>query len=324
MAKILVYGWYGHNNVGDELMSEALRKIFPAHNLQFVDIIRNDALAETDLVIIGGGSFLSFPLTIDKLASKSIFDKPIVYAGIGAETDVHQDHIPHLQRACGVFIRSLPSKQFATIRPDAEQIPDLSLTFVDDIANVNKRQDKLLLVLPNAEVVPDISSPNWKHVAWNYYKSECAQALDVLIDNGWNILMAPLCADVFKRDSWAAAELAAQCLKRNKIQILSDDWFKDASFEHIRIPFERAAVVLTQRFHGAPISQITSTPCVAIHHHDKLANISPNIAKLIPYYGARKDLIISAVLSAKTPIICERNKLFSQIQQVVEKALVKL
>jgi hypothetical protein len=81
------------------------------------------------------------------------------------------------------------------------------------------------------------------------------------------------------------------------------------------------SVVLTQRFHGAPISQATSTPCVVIHHHDKLARVSSDVAKLVPYYGIQKHLIINAVNNAFIPVNHKENQSFIFVKEVIEKYL---
>ena len=64
MAKVLVYGWYGHANVGDELMADGLRAILPGHALRFVSRLTKDELGKADLLIVGGGYFLYAPLNM--------------------------------------------------------------------------------------------------------------------------------------------------------------------------------------------------------------------------------------------------------------------
>jgi polysaccharide pyruvyl transferase WcaK-like protein len=321
MGKILVYGWYGHNNVGDELMAEAIRKIFNEHEIKFVSHLKSLDYQWCDILIIGGGSFLSMPLNCDGIVWSRLNEKPIFYVGVGAETEVHLDHQRLLSLAKSVFIRSIPSESFKNICPLAIQIPDLSLALCDFSFSVKNRKNKSLAILPNAEVVPDRESVHWKRAAWEYFKSECSQAIDELIFDGWNITMIPLCVDENRNDEWAAAELAANCVKRNKIKILPSSWMGNMSFQEIKKPFEQHSVVLTQRFHGAPISQATSTPCVVIHHHDKLARVSSDVAKLVPYYGIQKHLIINAVNNAFIPVNHKENQSFIFVKEVIEKYL---
>ena len=322
MAKIIIYGWYDHNNIVDELMALALKKILDGHELKFVSHITATDYQQCDKIIIGGGSFLSLPMNADKavlsLLEKYSNSKPIFYVGVGAETEVHSDHVKLLSCSKGNFIRSNPSDYFSNLNCKYTKIPDLSYVFATTPESGLIRRNKSLLVLPNTEVVSNRESAQWKRAAWEYFKSECSQALDELIYDGWKVTMAPFCNDPNHKDEWAAAELALQCTYRSNIQLIQSSWMKDFSFQEVRKLFDQHTVVLTQRFHGAPIAQITSTPCVVIHHHDKLANISNDVANLVPYYGIRKDLITAAVKSAKIPLKCKDLESLEYIRKAVD------
>ena len=316
-----MYGWYGHSNVGDELMAEALRRILVGHELKFVSYIKNSDLADVDLVIVGGGSFLSFPLKMDGAAFASIGKKPIVYVGVGAETEVHSEQTWHIQRASAVFVRSTPSESFTSVRIDAILMPDLSLAL--QTTSFVKRPNRQILFIPNAQVLPTRTSPNWERASWDYFKSEAAQALDELIVAGWKVTMAPFCDDANRRDSWACAELIAHCSERHKIHCLDASWYGDAAFEKVRPAFDAASVIVTQRYHGAVIAQSTGAPCVVVHHHDKLARIDSTVAKLVPYYGVQKNALKSAIESAEVPASVANLGAFAEVRDAVEKALVK-
>lgn len=316
--QILVYGWYGHFNIGDELMAEALRKLLFKHEVKFVNHIKYNDFINCDLLIIGGGSFLSFPLKMDKSVWSKLETKPIFYVGVGAETDVHPDHEQCLRIAAGVFVRSTPSNSFHAIRQNVVKIPDL--THVLGKHRLVERPSRTILFIPNAQVLPTRISPNWERAAWDYFKSETAQALDELILDGWKVTMAPFCDDVNRRDSWACAELIAHCTERRSIQCLDSTWYGDMTFDAVRSQFESCSIVVTQRFHGAILAQITSTPCVVIHHHDKLAQFESDEAQLVPYYGVRKDLLKTAVQTAKTPIL-SNYEAFDNLKEVLENVL---
>jgi polysaccharide pyruvyl transferase WcaK-like protein len=322
MAKILIYGWYGHSNVGDELMAEAMRSLLVGHELKFVDHIKHAELEQHDLVLIGGGSFLSMPVSMDGTSYTAISKKPVIYVGVGAETDVHHDHERLLKHASAVFVRSPASKQFAAIRSDAVLTPDISLALASP--SFNKRPDRELLFIANSQVIPTRVSPNWQRAAWDYFKSETAQAIDELIVGGWKVTMAPFCDDVNHRDSWACAELIAHCVERLSVRCLSATWYDDAAFSKVRSAFDAHSVVVTQRYHGAIISQATGVPCVVVHHHDKLARLDPTVAKLVPYYGIHKDVLVSSIETAEVPTPVTNSGIFSQVRDAVEKALVKI
>jgi polysaccharide pyruvyl transferase WcaK-like protein len=321
MAKILVSGWYGHKNVGDELMAEALRSLLSGHELKFVDHVRHTDLESSNILLIGGGSFLSLPFGMDEASCATIVKKPVIYVGVGAETGVHHDHMRLLKHASAVFVRSPASEQFAAIRPAAALTPDLGLALT--APSLVKRPSREILFLANSQVLPNRTSPNWQRAAWDYFKSEAAQAIDELIVGGWNVTMAPFCDDVNHRDSWACAELIAHCVERRRVRCLDATWYDDAAFSKVRPAFDASSVVVTQRYHGAIISQATGAPCVVIHHHDKLARIDPNVAKLIPYYGIRKDALVTAIESAEVPVAFTNSSIFNEVRDAIEKALSK-
>ncbi len=315
MAKVLVYGWYGHANVGDELMADGLRKILPEHALRFVSRLTTDDLAESDLLIVGGGSFLYAPLNMERDASAILRGIKVVYAGVGIEGDVHPDHLALMARAEGVFARSNKAGV-----PNVKIAPDLVYALGQGRAR-GFCKPKSLLVLPNAETLPTRSSPAYVRPAWEYFKSEFCQFVDEVVADGWSVTFAPFCDDSRRRDSWAAAELIGHCDKRHVLKQLDASWVKDGSFETIAQTFDKHSAVLTQRFHGAVIAQATSTPCVVVHHHDKLGRLDPASFGLVSFYGVRKDLIHAALKSLPVPQKASDTSTFDELRAAVINAL---
>jgi hypothetical protein len=316
VAKVLVYGWYGHANVGDELMADGLRVILPSLSLRFVSKLTKKDVDEADLLLVGGGSFLYAPLNMEPGVAQALPRLKVIYAGVGIEGDVHPDHTALMSRAEGVFARS----NGAGI-PNVRITPDLVYALGGRrVKGFNKA--KSLLVLPNSETLPSRTSPTYVRPAWEYYKSEFCQAVDELVADGWTVTFAPFCDDARRRDSWPAAELIGHCDKRHVLKQLEyASWTKDGSYETIAQEYDRHAVVLTQRFHGAVIAQATSTPCVVVHHHDKLGKLDPASFSLVPYYGVRKDLLLNAVKSAKAPPPAVNASAFDDLRATIEKAL---
>lgn len=304
MAKLLVYGWYGHENLGDELMAEALRQILPDDDLRFVDTLDFNVVQGADAILVGGGSFLYAPMRMKgEGVLGAIASKPIVYVGVGSETDVHEHHAKWLSKSVAAFTRSKkPSEAWRKAAPHYQTLPDLTMC-LDAKRNATPMSAKRLLYVPNAELVPTRSAPAYKKPAWEYFKSEISQAFDALIEDGWTITTAPFSDASGMRDQWAAFEVTAMCDKRWKVQSLEPSWMKggykrkEFSFESVVNEYCRHSVVLTQRFHGAVIAQATQTPCVVVHHVDKLEQAQD--AGKVPYYGFRKDLILAAVKDAQ-------------------------
>ena len=301
-------------------MAEALRQILFEHELIFVDTIRLKDLDAADLVLIGGGSFLYAPIRYEsKAAWGTLHDwKPVIYVGVGSETDIHSEHEKLLKKASAAFTRTQNShpKWVAAAPTNTAILPDLTMCLK---ATPNALTNaKRLLYIPNAELVPARSAPAWKKPAWEYFKSEISQAFDELIADGWTITTAPFSAASGMRDQWAAFEVTAMCDKRWKVKSLDESWLT-RTFEQITWEYNKHSVVLTQRFHGAVIAQVTQTPCVVVHHVDKLEQMYG--CQKVSYYGVRKDLMLDAIKNAYRPVNPVVPATFAIVRDAVSFAL---
>lgn len=322
MSEILVYGWYGHQNIGDELMAKALQKMLPEFELKFVDYLKKQDVENCKLLLVGGGSFLYAPIRGEIEAKELLDTKSIIYIGVGAETAVHAEHEQLLLKAKGIFIRNKPCKQFQDITKNYQIISDLTLVFCSN--DYKKKPLKKLLYIPNAELLPNVNSSLWVKTAWDYSKSELCQTFDHLIEDGWSVTLAPFCNDKRTQDIWACHEIASYCKNRQKVDVLSTKWFGDCSFEIIREQYDQNSIVITQRFHGALIAQSTSTPSITIHHHDKLASLDKNITTLIPYYGLRKQLLLDSISNVRMPVSNSYISTFEQFVLSVKNLMTNL
>src|SRR5580658_9365612 len=115
IKRIVVYGYYNHNSLGDQLFIDAFKKLLPDNELVFVDRITKDTTG--DALIIGGGSFLNAPINANHYhdgakaltLEEPIFEKPLAYIGVGAgnkrHLDLHIDHEILIRKASLVALR---------------------------------------------------------------------------------------------------------------------------------------------------------------------------------------------------------------------------
>ena len=59
MNNILVLGWYGKHNIGDESYKLAIPKLFPEASVTFSDYIDKKLIEKNDQFIMGGGDIIS-------------------------------------------------------------------------------------------------------------------------------------------------------------------------------------------------------------------------------------------------------------------------
>jgi hypothetical protein len=305
--KVLVYGYYWKDNFGDELFKRAFKLIFPKVIFQYTDSLNKRDLDWCDVVFFGGGSILSGAIALDNIALDQII-KPIYYIGVGLE-EPHPDHIQLLKQAKLIAIRKdincckVMAKQ--TLLNDYTKaptivIPDLvyalhsnkNILDDDDIEYEDEESGgpfnlKSILVIPNVSTLPDRMEPNWKHLAWEYYKSEFAQALDYLYEDGFRISFLPFSRNSIAKDSWAANEILAKMQHKNQLV------YEDSAINQAGSILSNTNIVITQRYHGAVLGNLYKNNTIIIHHHSKLERFEP--ADKINFYGFRKDDILESV-----------------------------
>ena len=285
--RVLVYGWYHQDNLGDDLFVEAFKKLFPEFEFTFSNFLTRSQVRRCDAVFFGGGSFLDNPVRGEAGIVEAVAKRKVLYVGVGLETSFDPDHVRLMKRSKMVAARSRHEAFEGALK-----IPDLVYSLSGDRAAARKKR---LLFLPNVAVVPTRKDPQWKHAAWGYFKSECSQFLDESVDAGYEVSLLPMCRSSKMDDGWAAAELVSQMEYRERSLILSDSP-KTAS-ESIAL-FSSYSAVVTQRFHGIVLAEMSGVRCVAIAHHDKLATSGAGCTS-IPYYGVTKVALRSALEAAR-------------------------
>jgi len=281
---ILVCGWYFHKNLGDDLFIQAFQFLFPNYNLIFTNHITIDLL-NVDAVFIGGGSFLESPLDLSPQAFQLLKTKKIFYLGIGAETNIDAMHQELLSLAKLVAIRS-HNVWIETLNHIL--IPDL--VYCLPVKYFSTKINKSVLIIPNISVIPSWNEEHWKHTAWNYFKTEFVQFIDFLIDNNYAIDFLPMCLDEKLNDMAACYEIINNSKYREKLNIIDTP----LTFNQSTLLFSKYQYVISQRFHGLVLSEVSETPCLVISHHQKLIS-----SKNISYYNLSKNKLIESFQSLK-------------------------
>lgn len=289
--KVLVYGWYHQDNIGDDLFIEAYQYLFPNLQFTFTEVITSDKLQNVDVVFFGGGSFLLDRPRIDDDALAALKTKKIFYIGVGVEGAIHPIHMELMSLASLVAIRS-PDQidNIKSINSNVILIPDLVYSLQDKVIN-SISDNKSVLFLSNVSVLPHVSNSHWKHAAWEYFKSECSQFLDWLVNNGYQIKLFSMCRSTKLDDDWVSTELVSHMENRNRNYLLQD---RPNSIQGITKLFSQFDTVITQRFHGIVLSEMSGVPYVAIHHHDKLKPSQSSHGQFLSYYNVSKHSFIEA------------------------------
>lgn len=315
-AKVLVSGWYHHNNLGDDLFMDAFKKIFPDFQFTFVDHIKPHHLKDIDAVFFGGGSFLGEALKISESAYPELKIKKIFYIGVGAETSLSEKHQELVAKAELVAVRTDQKiDNFRALNKNVLVIPDLVYSL--EPKQFSAKEENSILVIPNISVVPKWTEPHWRHAAWSYFKIEFAQMLDFFLKKKFKINFMPLCENDHLNDSYAAGELVNLTSELGAKKVLA----KPNDFDSAIATISQHQCVITQRFHGAILSRLAGVPSLTIHHHDKLKDVP---GRLHNYYGVSKDSLIrevNNVLLNSIPVLPIDRDIYTELRERVEHAL---
>lgn len=317
--RVLVCGWYGQGNLGDDLFVDAFKHIFPEYQFTFTYHIKLQHLENIDAVFIGGGSFIGESLKIDANAFDEIKKKKICYIGVGAETSIHESHQQLISLAKIVAIRSSAHLEYITrLNPNTMVIPDIVYSL--PVSPSTEKVPQSVLFIPNVSVVPKWDHPHWKHAAWEYFKIETSQMLDSLIKDKYTVKFLPFCINNKLNDSYAAAEIINRMSEAKGNLILE----KPTTLAETIDLISKYQITITQRFHGTVLSDMAQTPSLTIHHHDKLKN---SAGSKVSYYSSNKNLLLEEIKplldGKKNSILPIDSNIFIELKERVEDAICR-
>jgi polysaccharide pyruvyl transferase WcaK-like protein len=319
-VNVLVFGFYGKLNVGDMLFCDAFKQLFPNINFIFTDIITEDNINNVSAIFIGGGSFLYADPNLSEECLNILKTKKIFYVGVGAETEIHPVHKVLIKLARLIAIRSpVGIEKIKMLNNNVIVIPDLVYSLP---VEQKTKQSNSILILPNISVVPQNGNPHWQYNAWNHFKFEFSQFLDHLKESGFNINFFSMCNNKELNDTWAAYEIINSMKNRNEDYIIKT---KHIDIKSISELFSKYDIILTQRFHGIILSELTRAPFISIFHHDKLKTSHFNEGIFISYYASSKQTFIDSFYSIKNikldKNICIKLDMFDELKNKINSLL---
>lgn len=298
-----ILGWIGRGNAGDQLLMTGIS--LALHRCGAKPIVISGRLTKSianDLhgLIIGGGSLLDGPLDVDP--DVDLNSMPIAYISVGLETSIHPDHKKFLTQAYLVIHRTFSKSRELVVQAEVGKdgrsietfrwhaLPDIVYTLPAGERQQSNPTWPSILIFPNMELIPSWNDPHWKHVAWDRFKDEFAQALDILVSKGWQITFMSSCHNPKQDDMWASVEILTRMTKR-KSEMISTQYLSHDSMEATS-QISNFRVVISQRFHGAILARMANVPCMSIWHHNKLRDHWPAPVASLPYHGFTKDQML--------------------------------
>jgi polysaccharide pyruvyl transferase WcaK-like protein len=296
---ILVYGYYGPDkrNAGDMLFTEAFKKLFPEYTFTFTDIITKANLDKVHAVFIGGGSMLDGVPSIEENAIDTLRSTPLFYIGVGADTDIHDQHNALMKIAKLICIRTPKDiDKVRAINPNVMAAPDLTYSLAGEV--IGRHIAKTVLVVPNCHLLPRHSSKLWEKIRWDLFKNEISQALDILVERDYTVRFYGMDQSATMMDEWAAQEIINSMENRNSNYIIRN-YYGSKSLMELFKSFE---FVITSRYHGVMLSELAETPYISIAHHSKLMGAGYRAGCFLTMAEASKDRLLKGVETLNTQV----------------------
>lgn len=261
--RVLVLGWYGKGNLGDEAFRASFPVLWPACDFTFADRVPPNVNDSYDAVMVGGGSFMDS--AIPGITNVAI---PMAFVGIGVGGDMNGEMRLALARAKVAVLRdqaSLANLPFEDFRNKALVAADLVYAR-DAWPKWTGEADKLVTILLSEHFAPrGPGCPEWVAASWRWFCRELAQVCDKLVVGGYRVEFSPMSAEPSWDDRRASAHVVSSMERAHKGTIIQHV-DEGLLFERIA----RSSLVISQRLHGVIFSQAIGAPCLAIAGHDKV------------------------------------------------------
>jgi len=275
--KVFVFGWYGQNNLGDEVFKISFRQLWPAHDLTFGNTLPKNINTNYDELWVGGGSFLDQPIiNIDSVAI------PIRFIGVGVSSSLPQCNQNALERAKLIVCRDSLSYSNLSNKSNAILASDLVFARTDLKPLKLQKTNQITIILNDFLTPVGGSVPEWRSLSYYWFLQEFSKILDRFALQDYKIKLLPMCINPRFDDRRIAAAVVGRSQYPHRYE-----WQLEPVAEmNFRTEISRSTFVITQRFHGLIYSLIEQCPCVTICTHDKFNSLTRDLnIPGVDYYG---------------------------------------
>lgn len=298
--KILVLGWYGHANIGDESYKLTFPKMFPEHEFIFTEKISNQKF---DLVIVGGGNVLK-PAFLNQLKKVTV---PIYGISVGLETFNEE-----LKLFKHIYVRDLFSlKILQDMGVSAAYLPDLAfllepnkekgMEWIRERFNANKLDlyPRVIAIIINAYLMNGMENNKcYDGLHFIKFSYDMARVID---ETHASFIFLPFGCSMPHDDRIANSWIASKCKFYKKNLMIFD---KLDIQETLNI-MAATNLNISSRLHSSIFSCVSNVPFIDITHHSKNENFLQSISydNSISYWNfsvkEMKDRLNKEVLPAE-------------------------
>jgi polysaccharide pyruvyl transferase WcaK-like protein len=281
--KVFVFGWYNHDNIGDESYKLSFKSIWPEHDFVFGEKVEEDIY---DLCIIGGGDVVREHSlkSVSKLSCPKIaLSVTITKQSLSA--DVHLlEHI---------YVRDNKSydtlKEFGYDR--VTYLPDISCILTGNVENGKKlissifksnnleQYEKVYTIVINSHLLGNSQSKNKDKIFFDKMVTDISEMID---RTPASFLFIPF-STRFPWDDRITNGLVNSYTKYHKKNcVIYDKLSVDESLDII----SASDLLITSRFHGLIFGLANHIPLVTISFHDKISGFCETVEECyIDYYN---------------------------------------
>jgi polysaccharide pyruvyl transferase WcaK-like protein len=265
---ILVTGWFGHGNTGDEAYKSVFPLLLPDHKLVMKDTFNPD-IDKPDAIIVGGGDILYPHFT------KPLRDVPEIPKVLASVTMTNGSDLKSLKLFNKIYVRDLRSQQLGSQYAEVKYMPDFTfLLHPDKVAGKkiiadqfaaygHQLRKKVVTVVFNAYVMSTTpSSLRRDFTNFQRLSQDIADAVDVM---DTSVLFLPFSA----KPPWDDR------VANGWVSSFSRKYYKNVSvYDRLSVQdtlnvVAASDVVVSTRLHSSIFSTIGGVPFIDLTHHDK-------------------------------------------------------
>lgn len=306
MLRIMIIGYYGHSNAGDELLQQAMTYIFRDHKITFCSWLPSIlAMNECDLIVVGGGSIWpGFPIFqhADEISRR--LNVPIFVMGISAKK---HDNL--------------------TLQKTVQLIEKSSFFHVRDKATANEFENHpkvrsgvdLFWWMPWSPVEPVNYGNESKAVAinlreWSTYSWDPINIIETIQSFGFELKGLPFYFGSIAHD---------QNITQDDVQLLKSLNVKNVPTQFSYQPISESKFTVAMRFHAVLLSTRMEKPVISFNYHPKISNfyLENNIPELCVNLDKPKELEVAITLLENNYM--EYVSKFIEIRERLEKSAAK-
>lgn len=290
-AKVLVLGWYGHGNLGDESFRASFKGLWPQCDFDFMDHVPED-LSTYKACMVGGGSFLDQTMHgIDRI------NIPTAFVGVGVGGHVSEGFNRLLCTSKAIILRDDFSAHKLPGVLDQSKIKVVSDLFYSrnpDSVPKWRGTSKTVSVFLSEHLAPKSNtSPDWKDVGWHKFVKDMSLILDDLCHRGFEINFIPFSITKHHDDRLAAAAVVSRMVYGHRC-----NWyFNEFSEAEVLEIIASSRLVISTRLHGMIFASSVGCPFIAVCGHDKAHAIAKSNGwnHAVSMYGMDYQKVIESV-----------------------------